>query len=292
MTTSAKGDQINIEDNDNLISLPECIGQIPNLTVLWIRSNPNLASLPNSLNQLTGLLSLGVQYNNLTTLPDTICQITQLTSLRAYSDPNRPLASLPDCIGQLTNLLWLGIREYDGLGADLCKLTSLTLLTVTITDNLANLVSCLRQLPILTRLTITPDSQQTAILSTSLCQLTQLTSLAFDGNYGYSNDMSTLPDCIGQLTNLTELGVYNSHYKPLPSDALCRITSLTKLSFGSVSNLARLPDCIGQLTNLTELDISNTGLTSLPNSLCQLLPGLTINTGDTPLSSLLDCTTT
>ena len=293
-----------IYGNAELTSLPDCLGQIPNLTYLSIFRNEKLASLPNSICQLTGLtgLSIDVNSSDFVELPNCLGQLTNLTSLgiefragtsRAHLASTSALAS---AVGLLTNLESLSISPYDGLAANLCQLTKLRRLAVrnnnniAVTDDLASLVPCLRQLPELTDLNVAFYSllagQNKDILPASICQLTNLTSLSLQGKI----DMTSLPNCLGQLTNLRTLSVSENNHKPNPSDAICQLTSLTWLAFWY--SATSLPDCIGQLPNLASLQFSST-LKSLPTSICPLLPGLhTSDTGHRPISSLVDCTAT
>ncbi len=68
----------------------------------------NLTELPDSLWQLTQLTFLNLSSNQLTTLPDSLGQLTQLTSLNL---PNNRLTALPDSLGQLTQLTSLNLSN-------------------------------------------------------------------------------------------------------------------------------------------------------------------------------------
>ena len=275
---------LQIENNSELTSLPDCLGRVAFITDIWISRNPKLASLPESITQLSTLNTLIIDdRNSFTTIPDVICRIPTLTAIYDYSR-----AQLPDCLGQLPNLEWLITNDYDGLAGYLCQLTSLTLMDLKgLNGDLTGLAPCLSQLPNLTRLTMTPSSQLVSQnkhnLPDAVCQITQITWLDLNG----SNDLTRLPNCLGQLTNLTKLTVSNNHHKATPSNAICQVTSLTELRFGSSPSLHQLPDCIGQLTNLTKLEISYSGAPYLPDSLCQLT-NLTIEF-DPQRPNPLDC---
>ena len=82
-------------------------------------------------------------------------------------------------------------------------------------------------------------------------------------------DLSELARGIGQLTNLTHLGImWNNELTELP-DSIGQLTNLTELDIHH-NELTKLPDSIGQLANLTELHISENRLTKLPDSIGQL----------------------
>ena len=71
-------------NSNQLDSLPESIGQLANLTLLYLDEN-KLTSLPESIGNLTNLTWLNLRRNQLTRLPESI--------------------------GNLKNLIWLNLRE-------------------------------------------------------------------------------------------------------------------------------------------------------------------------------------
>ena len=80
--------------------------------------------------------------------------------------------------------------------------------------------------------------------------------------------LSSLPACIGQLSNLTELHINNNLLTYLP-ESIGDLTNLTKLIVNH-NQLTSLPDSIGKLFNLTDLNLGLNQLTSLPDSIGQL----------------------
>jgi internalin A len=85
--------------------LPPEIGQLTNLTYLYISSN-QLTRLPDEVGQLINLKTLDISSNQLTMLPDAISQLTKLTTLDISSNQ---LTMLPDAISQLTKLKTLNL---------------------------------------------------------------------------------------------------------------------------------------------------------------------------------------
>ncbi len=65
------------------------------------------------------------------------------------------------------------------------------------------------------------------------------------------NELKTLPDSIGTLTNLTYLELYDNQLTTLP-ESIGNLTNLTVLYLGG-NAFTILPDSIGNLNNLTEL---------------------------------------
>ena len=83
-----------------------------------------------------------------------------------------------------------------------------------------------------------------------------------------TSPLQSLPDTIGNLTNLTELTMECNELTCLP-DSLADLTNLRTLSLGGVE-LTSLPDWIGDLTSLRELAIGGKALTKLPESIHNL----------------------
>jgi hypothetical protein len=175
--------------------------------------NNELTHLPNSIGQLTDLTKLYLYSNKLTKILDSIGKLTNLTQLWLYSNQ---LTELPNSIGQLTNLTWLNIGQN--------KLIEL------------------------------PDS---------IRQLTNLTYL-----YIHTNQLTQLPNFIGQLINLTCLSTYDNQLTQLP-DSIGQLTNLTKLDIRS-NQLTQLPI---QLINLTQCKIYHLGnpLEYIPSPLRRFL---------------------
>ncbi len=96
-----------------------------------------------------------------------------------------------------------------------------------------------------------------------------------------SLELTTLPDRLFDLTNLTELYVQNNQLTTLP-DRIGDLTNLTELYVHN-NQLTTLPDCIGELKNLTGLNVSYNLLTTLPDTLLHLKKLGHINTRENPL---------
>src|SRR5665647_14644 len=107
-------------------------------------------------------------------------------------------------------------------------------------------------------------------LPDSIGQLSQLREL-----YVAGNQLTTLPDSIGQLTQLRELYVGYNQLTTLP-DSIGQLAQLQVL-YVEHNQLTTLPDSIGQLAQLQVLCIYNNELTSLPDSIEQLSQLQTLN---------------
>jgi len=105
--------------------------------------------------------------------------------------------------------------------------------------------------------------QGLASLPETLGQLSQLEELTL-----YSNQLVSLPETLGQLSELKNLRLYNNQLKSLP-ETLGNLNSLANLDL-SANQLVSLPETLGQLSQLKELALYNNQLVSLPKTLLRL----------------------
>ena len=222
-------------------------------------SGRQLTALPESLGQLTQLRSLDLFDNQLTALPEWLGQLTQLQSLDLF---NNQLTALPEALGQLTQLqsLDLSDNQLTALPESLGQLTQLQ--SLNLSDNqLTALPEALGQLTQLQSLNL--FNNQLTALPEALGQLTQLQSLNLS-----NNQLTALPEALGQLTQLQSLDLFNNQLTALP-EWLGQLTQLQSL-YLSYNQLTALPESLGQLTQLQSLYLSYNQLTALPEWLGQL----------------------
>jgi internalin A len=100
-------------------------------------------------------------------------------------------------------------------------------------------------------------------LPESLGKLTQLTILDVS-----DNELTVLPECLGQLTQLQSLDVMSNQLTELP-ESLGQLTQLQSLDVMD-NQLTELPESLGQLTQLQRLAVSGNRLTELPECLGRL----------------------
>jgi Leucine-rich repeat (LRR) protein len=96
--------------------------------------------------------------------------------------------------------------------------------------------------------------------------------------------LTYLPKEIGQLTNLTQLGLSNNLLTYLPKE-IGQLTNLKQLGL-SKNRLTELPKEIGQLTHLEGLNLDNNNLTELPKELWQLTDLQILDLGNNNLTEL------
>ena len=238
-----------------------------------------LTSLPDTLWELTALESLDLPGNELRELPATIGQLVGLRSLvlGRWGRGNQ-LSQLPAEIVQLTHLtaLYLSNNQLSQLPAEIVQLTHLTTLDLS-NNQLSQLPTEFGQLSNLTTLYLSKNQ-----LTQPPSEIGQLSNLIYLNLS--NNQLTQLPTEFGQLSNLTTLYLQDNQLTQLPTEigALSNLTTLdlhynqlTQLptEIGALSNLTKLylqdnqltqlPTEIGALTNLTQLDLSNNQLTQL-----------------------------
>ena len=105
--------------------------------------------------------------------------------------------------------------------------------------------------------------QQLTKLPEFIGELTQLEILDVS-----NNQLTTLPESIGQLTRLQTLYIDDNQLTTLPK-SIGQLTQLQRLSLAD-NQLILLPESIGQLAKLQRLDLNGNQLTLLPESLKNL----------------------
>lgn len=94
-----------------------------------------------------------------------------------------------------------------------------------------------------------------------------LVTLKFD----YCRGLSSLPNNLGSLCNLTLLGLQSCKGLVMLPSSLCELAQLKTLVLRDCSSLTTLPDRFGNLIALHSLDASNcNSLLALPSSFCEL----------------------
>ncbi|GEM_PF-3409717 len=171
--------------NRGLVSLPDEVGELVDLQMLYLMNN-QLAFLPKTIGQLKNLGGLYLDNNKLECIP---AEIGQLANLQELYLCNNLLTEVPATLGDLTNLVTLRL-EKNRLGSvppDLGRLRNLHVLSLS--DNW---------------LTSIPDR---------LCHLANLQSLLLA-----RNNLVSIPSALHRLARLEELDLSNNALKSVPME--------------------------------------------------------------------------
>lgn len=233
------------------------ISVFENLEYLEIYQNFNLTTIPDEILSLTNLTHLNLRYNGIQTLPDRLGELTNLTYLNVSSNS---LTTLPSSIWALNQLRYLDISYIGEAG-----LTSLP----DVFDSLPNLTY------------FGAAGHKLTALPSSLWNLSNLTTLYLNDNL-----LPTLPTEIGQLTALQRLFVGGNQLTALP-ESLWNLTNLVDLDI-SGNQLTSLSSNIGNLVNLQQLRAQVNQLTALPVEFGNLINLWWLDLGTNQISSLPD----
>ncbi|KAG0608202.1 hypothetical protein M758_8G087000 [Ceratodon purpureus] len=269
----------------NLISLD--FSYSSEVASLWAKSNPTLEGCPN-------LLKLNLEgCTSITTLPDSIGQLSRLQTLDLYRCEN--LQKLPGTIGQLTQLELLQIQECKSLESLPDSITALSRMQQLHINTCTSMSKVPETMGLMTGLTqfatdLATEWQAVAVgqlhglkilivrncsdegitwldRKSSLAHLHHLNTFQFQ----YCPAMSKLPHTIGLLTNLDWLDLWDCENLRVLPNSIGQLKLLTGLHLRGCSSLETLPDCLGALTSLEVLSIAHCrSLTKLPESIGHL----------------------
>ena len=210
VTTDAYGrvTKLIIQLNDVSGAIPSELGNLANLTELWLYGNRLSGSIPSELGNLANLEHLELGLNLLSgTIPSELGNLANLTFLRLSS--NKLSGTIPSELGNLANLtgLWLYGNNLSGtIPSELGNLANLTTLWLYNNELSGSIPSELGNLTNLTELLLYTNELSGAIPS-ELGNLSNLERLRLE-----ENELSgPIPSELGNLTNLTELKISNNN---------------------------------------------------------------------------------
>ncbi|MCP4699872.1 MAG: hypothetical protein GY862_23920 [Gammaproteobacteria bacterium] len=231
-------------------SIPAELGNLTNLTKLFLITDHLSGAIPVELGNLTNLTHLALRYLRLSgNIPAELGNMTNLTSLAL--DGLDLSGSIPAELGNLSNLTSLNLVESGVSGSIPAELGNLT--------NLTHLELSLNQF--------------SGGIPVELGNLTNLTQLEL----GYNQLSGSIPVELGNLTNLTHLYLSNNQFSGSIPAELENLTNLTYLYLSNNQFSGSIPAELGNLTNLMLLSLRN-------NQLSGIIPALPSNLENTLLS--------
>ncbi len=250
-------DELQLFDNKLNGTVPSELGQLSNLSLLYLGKNPIIGEIPSELGNLSNLIELNLSVNHLTgEIPSELGQLSNLASLTLTG--NELTGKIPSELGQLSNLasLTLAGNELTGkIPPELGQLANLTSLSLHVNQLAGEIPSELGQLQNLTRLQLY-NNQLTGEIPSELGLLSKLTTLELENNLLGG----LIPPALGLLTNLTALKLSSNQLKgEIPSE-LGQLTNLNTLQFGNNQLIGEIPPELGQLTKLRTLYINQNQL--------------------------------
>ncbi len=234
--------------------LPLSIGTLKHLTTLTLRYT-NITSLPPSIGQLSNLeaLDLGMT-DHLRTLPDEIGNLSSLKRLDLY---HSNIMSLPSSIGMLQNLETLNLFRTVNLP--------------TLPDEIRNLSSLKdlswKKIDIPESIAVNLDTFE---LDCGTLGITHPLMLEQFWNLKHLKlniyELPTLPDEIGDMFSLTSLVLWDAEMTSIPP-TIGLLQNLELFHIHITKNLFTLPEEIGYLLSLRVLKVNGYNIKSLPYSI-------------------------
>jgi RHS repeat-associated protein len=244
LTGSSTLTNLALEHNPELGGpLPETIGQLVNLTELWLNGNGHTGTLPSSLGSLTKLKILNLWENQFSgPIPASLSALTQLDW--AAFNSNNLSGDIPNIFAGMTNLdsLWLGSNNFTGnLPPSLENIKTLALLNASDNNLSGNLPEWIGTLPLMKTLSLGNNSFSGEIPSS--WQNLNLKQLYLDS----TNVTGPLPDWLPGKTSLKILDVTGSRFTRLPAGFKSRVDAST-FTLGVSGNQIPVADLEANLT--------------------------------------------
>ncbi|XP_023767547.1 disease resistance protein RUN1 [Lactuca sativa] len=229
----------------------------------------DILEVPKNLDQLECLEELDLSNTKIKHLPDNICMLKHLRSLKLRSC--RLLEKLPKDLGRLECLeeLTLTCGIIKDLPDSICLLKHLESLELYDCSCLEKLPKDIGRLECLKKLTV--SSAQIKDLPDSICMLNKLESLELS----YCWLLTKLPEDLGRLECLENLSLKGCKFLRDIPNIIRKMKGLKNLNLCNCIQVKTLPEELGDRQCLEQLDIEGTCIRHLPQSMF-LLKGLII----------------
>ncbi|MCP4109089.1 MAG: hypothetical protein GY749_26765, partial [Desulfobacteraceae bacterium] len=258
--TDGRVTKIDLPSNNLSGTIPPEIGNLINLSDLFLTNNQLSGTIPPEIGNLVNLYNLSLSNNQLSgTIPPEIGNLTNLSYLTLLD--NQLNGIIPSEIGNLVNLsgLYLATNQLTGtIPPEIGNLTNLSYLYLgsnqlsgTIPPEIGNLVN-------LTYLYLA-NTQLSGTIPPEIGNLTNLYNLYIVG----TQLSGTIPPEIGNLTNLYYLYLGNNQLSGTIPPEIGNLTNLYNLYIAGTQLSGTIPPEIGNLTNLSYLCLSTNQLSGV-----------------------------
>nr|GEU43538.1 hypothetical protein [Tanacetum cinerariifolium] len=227
-----------------------------------------IVKVPRDLHRLEYLEELVLSNTKIKVLPNSVCKLKQLKSLKLHG---RDLKSLPKDFGQLEYLEQLNLsgRSIEHLPDSLCMLKELKVLNLESCHNLRNLPSNFHLLESLEELSMSTINMKN--FPRSVCLLKQLKSLKL--RVLQRRVIEKLPKVLGQLICLEELSLSPINERipcdQLLLDSICMLEHLKSLELSNFE-FGKAPVDIWRLKRLEKLIFNSATLKDISNGICEM----------------------
>ena len=227
----------NIEVGDYEVELWGNLYSVLNTTELQLRNSGLTGSIPPEIGNLTNLTYLDLYKNELTdSIPSEIANLTNLTHL--YLGDNQFTGQIPESICDL-NIDWN--NNFNIFSNQLCPPYPSCIEDYVGNQDISNCV---------------------VELWGEYYSIEDTDSLDLSGSWDNPGELTgSIPPEIGNLTNLTYLGLFNNELTGSIPSEIGNLTILTYLDLGENQLTGEIPPEIGNLTNLTILSLGGNELT-------------------------------
>ena len=260
---------ISLRNNNLTGSIPPELGNLTNLTWLYLDQNHLTGPIPSELSNLTNLIGLFLYTNQLTgPIPSWIGTFTNLGWLYLGANPFDP-GPIPPEFANLTNLQYLGMWTNNLTGeipSWLGNFSNLNYLALTDNPFEGPIPESLASLSNLTQLYLQTIQDLGPIPAWILNKTDWETLVLYDSGF-----TGPIPEEIRDFTNIKRLELRTNEFSGGIPAWLSELTTLERLRLDSNQLTGGIPPELGDLTNLTELNLSYNQLSgSIPVELYQL----------------------
>ncbi|KAJ8765707.1 hypothetical protein K2173_014829 [Erythroxylum novogranatense] len=212
--------------------LPESIGNLSNLEILFLPYTNLIGEIPESIGKLVSLRNFDISNNFVTgKIPDTISQLRSIEQIELFN--NQLYGGLPESLSKLSTLLRFDASQNNLTGILPEKIAAMKLESLNLNDN-----------------KLTGEIPEVLALNPNLVQL-KLFNNSFKGK---------LPANLGRYSGLVEIDVStNSFTGPLPP-FLCHQNELQQLIAFNNRFSGRLPETYGECSSLSYVRLGNNEL--------------------------------